>query len=144
MLAVTVADPDAIAIVALVIAVGAALPGWLNWHARRRQGQQLAEVRDWVRPNGGGTLPEMSEQILERIGAAERGFTSLQGSVVSLHTQVIDHDLHDERRFSDSSERMNRMSEKVSDLDRDMYEMAREMAAVTARIARLDVAEDQP
>lgn len=60
MLAVTVADPDLIAIIGLLIAAGIGLPAWANWLGRRRTDRAIGTI------NGSGTIVEMVEASLER------------------------------------------------------------------------------
>lgn len=144
VLAVTVADPDVIAITALIVAVAASLPAWLTYVQRRRNDRLIDELHTWVRPNGSGTLPQMSEQILARMDsidarlvAVERRFTAVQGSVGSVTAQVIDHETRDDQRCAELQVQVGKVAERVSDLDRDLYDVAREMAQMTARVARM-------
>ena len=74
MLALTVADADLIAIIAVIVAIGSATPAWLTWHARKvhvTNSDKIEQISTWVKPNGHGTLTEMCERILTRLDDVE-------------------------------------------------------------------------
>lgn len=112
MLALTVSDPDFIAILALVVATAASLPAWLNLHRSHQNRKTLGEA------NGGGSLVEMTEQTLtmiatmqSRMDRVDRRFDRLEVQGASLQTWTLTHEDQDERRFAaahDSIERLGR------------------------------------
>lgn len=137
MLAITVSDQDVIAIVGLVIAIGVGLPAWLNWVARHRNTKRIDDVHQWVRPNGAGTLVEMTEQVLTRVDALERSLERQQASIASITAQGIDHEVQDERRFAEAARRMGASEIKLADLDGELAVVARELAQIVAELGRI-------
>lgn len=138
MLAITVSDPDLIAIIGLALAVVVGTPAWLNYLARHRNSRRLDEVHEWVRPNGAGTLVEMTEQVLTRVDAlVERSLERQQASIASITAQGIDHEVQDERRFGEAARRMGASEIKLADLDGELAVVARELAQIVAELGRI-------
>lgn len=81
MLAVTVADPDLIALLGLIIAAAIGLPAWANWLGRRRQDRAIGV------PNGSGTLVEMVETALDRIDGLHRRHDRLDRRITHMEMQ---------------------------------------------------------
>lgn len=140
MLAITVSDPDLIAIIGLALAVVVGTPAWLNWVARHRNTKRIDDVHQWVRPNGAGTLVEMTEQMLTRVDALERSLERQQASIASIASitaQGIDHEVQDERRFGEAARRMGASEIKLADLDGELAVVARELAQIVAELGRI-------
>lgn len=114
MLAVTVSDPDLIAILALVVATVASVPAWLNLHRSQRNRKTLGEA------NGGGSLVEMTEQTLTqldliaaRMDRADRRFDRLEVQGASLQTWTMTHEDQDQRRFDAAHAQMESLTDEV-------------------------------
>lgn len=137
MLAITVSDPDLIAIIGLALAVVVGTPAWLNFVARHRNTKRIDDVHQWVRPNGAGTLVEMTEQVLTRVDALERSLERQQASIASITAQGIDHEVQDERRFGEAARRMGASEIKLADLDGELAVVARELAQIVAELGRI-------
>ena len=151
MLAITVSDPDLIAIIGLALAVVVGTPAWLNYLARHRNSRRLDEVHEWVRPNGHGTLVEMLQDGLDRIvtieadldqrasrlDKIERDLERIRGSLASITAQGIDHEVQDERRFGEAARRMGASEIKLADLDGELAVVARELAQIVAELGRI-------
>lgn len=129
MLAVTVSDPDLIAIAALVVATVASLPGWLNYRRSRQNRRTLGDA------NGGGSLVEMTEQTLTQLGSIaarvdrlDRRFDRLEVQGASLQTWTMTHEERDQHRFDAAHDSIAALTDEVrhmpcidarSDDDRD-------------------------
>lgn len=137
MLAITVSDQDVIAIIGLALAVVVGTPAWLNWVARHRNTKRIDDVHQWVRPNGAGTLVEMTEQMLTRVDALERSLERQQASIASITAQGIDHEVQDERSFGEAARRMGASEIKLPDLDGELAVVARELAQIVAELGRI-------
>lgn len=114
MLAVTVSDPDLIAIAALVVATVASLPGWLNYRRSRQNRRTLGDA------NGGGSLVEMTEQTLTqldliavRVDRLDRRFDRLEVQGASLQTWTMTHEEQDQRRFQSAHDALEDLTEEV-------------------------------
>lgn len=117
MLAVTVADPDAIAIIALVVAAAASLPAWLSYARSRHTAHSVGT------PNGRGTLVELGEQTLDRVDALtlrldhmDRRFNTLEVQGRSLQTWTLTHEDQDERRFAAAHDSIERLGRDLRDM----------------------------
>lgn len=151
MLAITVSDPDLIAIIGLVLAVVVGTPAWLNYLARHRNTRAIGEVHEWVRPNGRGTMVEMLEASLERIDAieqvtlrdasrleqSERDLERIRGTLASITAQGIDHEINDERRAAERARKVAGLDDRLTALDGEMAVVARELAQITSEVARI-------
>lgn len=114
MLALTVSDPDFIAILALVVATAASLPAWLNLHRTHQNRKTLGEA------NGGGSLVEMTEQTLtmiatmqSRMDRVDRRFDRLEVQGASLQTWTMTHEEQDQRRFDSAHQALEELTEEV-------------------------------
>lgn len=111
VLAVTVSDPDAIAIVALCVAVAASLPAWLNYARSRHTRQAIGQ------PNGGGSVVEMLEQIAPRIDRLDRRLDHIEGQGNSVQAQMLTHEEADDRRFRQATAAMDRISDRLESIE---------------------------
>lgn len=144
MLAITVSDPDLIAIIGLALAVVVGTPAWLNFVSRRKNSERIGEVHEWVRPNGAGTLAQMSERLLEQIGLlqhrlrlVESEMSGLRGAVMGAAVASESHVVEDDRRFADFGGRIDHLRELLEQVER-------EVAEVTERVQRCgSIAEEQ-
>lgn len=101
MLAVTIDNAHLIALAAIVPSAISAAVGW----AALRAGRHAKVAADSVRPNGQGSVIEIVEDT-------QRGVRTLQTSVTSLHTAQMSHELHDDQRFRDLAERVERCEQR--------------------------------
>lgn len=144
MLAIMVSDPDLIALIGLVVAAAIGTPAWLNFVSRRKNSERIGEVHEWVRPNGAGTLAQMSERLLEqigllqhRLGLVESEMSGLRGAVTSAAVASESHVVEDDRRFADFGGRIDHLRELQEQVER-------EVAEVTERVQRCgSIAEEQ-
>lgn len=127
MLALTVADADLIAIIAVIVAIGSATPAWLTWRARKvhvTNSDKIEQISTWVKPNGHGTLTEMCERILTRLDDVE-------GRVADVERRASTTAATTDRRIAtlhaDANERRQ-----------DLADVAHEMAQLTAFLAGLE------
>lgn len=114
MLALTVSDPDFIAILALVVATAASLPAWLSYARSRHTAHSVGT------PNGRGTLVELGEQTLDRVDALtlrldhmDRRFNTLEVQGASLQTWTMTHEEQDQRRFDSAHQALEELTEEV-------------------------------
>lgn len=114
MLALTVSDPDFIAILALIVATAASLPAWLNLHRSQRNRKTLGEA------NGGGSLVEMTEQTLTqldliaaRVDRMDRRFDRLEVQGASLQTWTMTHEEMDQKRFDSAHQSLEDLTVEV-------------------------------
>lgn len=127
MLALTVADADLIAIIAVIVAIGSATPAWLTWRAHSvhvTNSDKIEQISTWVKPNGHGTLTEMCERILTRLDDVE-------GRVADVERRASTTAATTDRRIAtlhaDANERRQ-----------DLADVAHEMAQLTAFLAGLE------
>lgn len=127
MLALTVADADLIAIIAVIVAIGSATPAWLTWRARKvhvTNSDKIEQISTWVKPNGHGTLTEMCERILTRLDDVE-------GRVADV-----------ERRASTTAgttdRRIATLHADANERRQDLADVAHEMAQLTAFLVGLE------
>ena len=126
MLALTVADADLIAIIAVIVAIGSATPAWLTWHARKvhvTNSDKIEQISTWVKPNGHGTLTEMCERILTRLDDVE-------GRVADVERRASTTAATTDRRITlhaDANERRQ-----------DLADVAHEMAQLKAFLVGLE------
>lgn len=117
MLAVTVSDPDLIAILALVVATVASVPAWLNLHRSQRNRKTLGEA------NGGGSLVEMTEQTLTQLDLIatqvqrlERRFDRLEVQGASLQTWTLTHEEQDQKRFDAAHAQLDVLTDELRNM----------------------------
>lgn len=135
VLAILVSDPDLIAIVALAVSVLLGVPAWSNFLQRRKNAEKLDQVRDWVRPNGAGSLTEMSERLLEqlglvqhRLGMVEAELSGVRGSVSTSMSSADAHAEDDDQRFAALEARMDRMSEILDGVMDELHRIGEQVA----------------
>lgn len=140
VLAILVSDPDLIAIVALAVSVMLGIPAWSSFLQRRRNSQKLDQVSDWVRPNGAGSLTEMSERLLEqlglvqhRLGMVESELSGVRGSVATSMSASDAHATDDDRRFRVLEARMDRMSEILDGVMDELHRVGEQVAGCGQR-----------
>lgn len=100
MFAMTVSDPDVIAIAAVLVSLAVGVPAWANFFRSRKNREILG------RPNGEGSLAGMIEALHSRM----RG---LETSIASLHVQQLAHEDHDDRRFVEVDRQLGRVARSV-------------------------------
>lgn len=126
MLALTVADADLIAIIAVIVAIGSATPAWLTWRAGKvhvTNSDKIEQISTWVKPNGHGTLTEMCERILTRLDDVE-------GRVADVERRASTTAATTDRRITlhaDANERRQ-----------DLADVAHEMAQLKAFLVGLE------
>lgn len=135
-----VSDPDLIAIVALAVSVMLGIPAWSSFLQRRRNAEKLDDVREWVRPNGAGSLTEMSERLLEqlglvqhRLGMVESELSGVRGSVASSMSASDAHAIDDDRRFVELEARMDRMGEILDGVVDELHRIGEQVAGCGQR-----------
>lgn len=134
--AMVVSDPDLIAIVALAVSVMLGIPAWSSFLQRRRNSQKLDQVSDWVRPNGAGSLVEMSERLLEqlglvqhRLGMVEAELSGVRGAVATSMSASDAHIEDDQRQFAALEARMDRMGEILDGVVDELHRIGEQVAA---------------
>lgn len=126
-------DPDvlALAVAAILAAVVVGILAWLSWRDRRSDRRSLDR-----------TIVKVGSELVARIESLERDIGKCRGDMRSLLLQVIDHDIRDEQRHAQASRDAVELQQRVADLDRDLLEMASELAAMAVRVARLNPPDD--
>lgn len=138
--AMVVSDPDLIAIVALAVSVMLGIPAWSSFLQRRRNSQKLDQVSDWVRPNGAGSLVEMSERLLEqlglvqhRLGMVESELSGVRGSVATSMSASDAHVEDDQRRFAALEGRIDRLAEVLDGVCDELHRVSEQVAGCSLR-----------
>lgn len=131
MLALTVADADLIAIIAVIVAIGSATPAWLTWRARKvhvTNSDKIEQISTWVKPNGHGTLTEMCERILTRLDDVEGRVADVERRAsTTAATTAATTDRRIATLHADANERRQ-----------DLADVVHEMAQLTAFLAGLE------
>lgn len=140
VLAILVSDPDLIAIVALAVSVMLGVPAWSSFLQRKRNAQKLDDVRDWTRPNGAGSLVEMSERLLEqvglihhRLGMVESELSGVRGTVATSMSSADAHAEDDDRRFVELEERVARMADLLDGFADELHAIGEQVAGCQRR-----------
>lgn len=140
VLAMVVSDPDLIAIIALAVSVMLGIPAWSSFLQRKRTSQKLDQVSDWVRPNGAGSLAEMSERLLEqlglvqhRLGMVESELSGVRGTVATSMSASDAHADDDDRRFRALDARMDRMGEILDGVVDELHRIGEQVAGCGQR-----------
>lgn len=97
VLAIVIDDSHLIAMVAVVPSMISAAVGWVAWQTNKH----ARVAANSVRPNGQGTVIEITEEIL----SSQR---TTHSAVQTLQMQQLAHEAHDDRRFDDLTERIGR------------------------------------
>ena len=135
VLAILVSDPDLIAIVALAVSVMLGVPAWSSFLQRKRNAAKLDDVRDWTRPNGAGSLVEMSERLLEqlglvnhRLGMVESELSGVRGTVATSMSASDAHAEDDDRRFVELEQRVDRMADLLDGFAEELHRVSEQVA----------------
>ena len=135
VLGIFVSDPDLIAVVALAVSVMLGVPAWSSFLQRKRNAAKLDEVRDWTRPNGAGSLVEMSERLLEqlglihhRLGLVESELSGVRGTVATSMSASDAHAEDDDRRFVELEGRVARMAELLDGFAEELHHIGEQVA----------------
>lgn len=104
MIGLTIADDHIVALTIAIPSMVSAAVGWLAWRTNRH----ARVAADSVRPNGQGTVIEISEEIL----SSQR---SLHDQMQSLQVQQLAHEARDDARFTEIGERVARCEVRHAD-----------------------------
>lgn len=139
-LGILVSDPDLIAIVALAVSVMLGVPAWSSFLQRKHNAAKLDDVREWTRPNGAGSLVEMSERLLEqlgmvqhRLGMVESELSGVRGTVSTSMSSADAHATDDDQRFAALEARMDRMSDILDGVMEELHRIGEQVAGCGKR-----------
>lgn len=111
VLAVTVADGDAISLLAIVVAacvtLFVGLPAWLTYLRGRHTKAAIGT------PNGGGSLVEMVERMSGRLDGIDRRLNHIEVQGNSIQSQMLVHEDADTRRFDAATAHIDRVAAEV-------------------------------